>query len=221
MACAQTGSGKTAAFLLPIIHQIIASQANEGTGRFRSRCQPAALVLSPTRELAVQIHQQSLKFCYRTGIHSVVVYGGAPVGKQQRELREGAHLVVGTPGRLQDFVERGVIQLDRVGNVVLDEADRMLDMGFEPQIRRIIEDYEMPRAGERQTMMFSATFPTEIQRLAQDFLKDYVFVAVVCCFLFFCCCLHFSFICCLVRVELDQQQQASLRSLSTLRTMTS
>merc|ERR1711871_222876 len=131
---------------------------------------------APTRELASQIYEESQKFCYCTGIRPVVVYGGAAINQQQSQIERGADLVVATPGRLVDLIERGRIKLDIVQFLVLDEADRMLDMGFEPQIRRIVENEGMPL--ERQTFMFSATFPVEIQRLAADFMKDYIFVAV-------------------------------------------
>ncbi|XP_029704386.1 DEAD-box helicase 3 X-linked a isoform X4 [Takifugu rubripes] len=189
MACAQTGSGKTAAFLLPVLSQIYtegpgdALQAikNSGqeNGRYGRRKQfPIALVLAPTRELALQIYDEARKFAYRSRVRPCVVYGGADIGQQIRELERGCHLLVATPGRLVDMMERGKIGLDYCNYLVLDEADRMLDMGFEPQIRRIVEQDTMPPKGIRQTMMFSATFPKEIQILARDFLEDYIFLAV-------------------------------------------
>ena len=107
-----------------------------------------------------------------------VVYGGANVSDQMRDLDRGCHLLVATPGRLVDFLDRGKVSLENCNYLCLDEADRMLDMGFEPQIRRIVEQDNMPPVGVRQTFMFSATFPKEIQILARDFLKDYVFLAV-------------------------------------------
>ncbi len=176
MACAQTGSGKTAAFCFPIIVNILSSNAPPG-GHPR-KATPQALVLSPTRELSVQIYDEARKFCYQTGIRPVVVYGGAPVGSQLRDMERGCDILVATPGRLKDLIERGRVSLARVGYLALDEADRMLDMGFEPQIRRIVEGEDMPPTGERQTLMFSATFPKEIQRLAADFMHNYVFLAV-------------------------------------------
>jgi ATP-dependent RNA helicase DDX3X len=106
----------------------------------------------------------------------VVIYGGAEVRTQLRELERGCDLLVATPGRLVDLIERDRISLESIRYLILDEADRMLDMGFEPQIRRIVEEENMSR--ERQTFMFSATFPREIQRLAADFMKDYIFLAV-------------------------------------------
>lgn len=189
MACAQTGSGKTAAFLLPVLSQIYtegpgdAAQAarsgGQENGRYGRRKQyPLSLVLAPTRELALQIYDEARKFAYRSRVRPCVVYGGADIGQQIRELERGCHLLVATPGRLVDMMERGKIGLDYCNFLVLDEADRMLDMGFEPQIRRIVEQDTMPPKGIRQTMMFSATFPKEIQILARDFLEDYIFLAV-------------------------------------------
>uniref|UniRef100_A0A2K6KZV5 RNA helicase n=1 Tax=Rhinopithecus bieti TaxID=61621 RepID=A0A2K6KZV5_RHIBE len=185
MACAQTGSGKTAAFLLPILSQIYtdgpgeALKAVKENGRYGRRKQyPISLVLAPTRELAVQIYEEARKFSYRSRVRPCVVYGGADIGQQIRDLERGCHLLVATPGRLVDMMERGKIGLDFCKYLVLDEADRMLDMGFEPQIRRIVEQDTMPPKGIRHTMMFSATFPKEIQMLARDFLDEYIFLAV-------------------------------------------
>ncbi|XP_061735701.1 DEAD-box helicase 3 X-linked a isoform X2 [Nerophis ophidion] len=189
MACAQTGSGKTAAFLVPVLSQIYSDGPGEAlqaaknngqdNGRYGRRKQyPLSLVLAPTRELALQIYEEARKFAYRSRVRPCVVYGGADIGQQIRELEKGCHLLVATPGRLVDMMERGKIGLDYCNYLVLDEADRMLDMGFEPQIRRIVEQDTMPPKGLRQTMMFSATFPKEIQILARDFLEDYIFLAV-------------------------------------------
>ncbi|KAK7893074.1 hypothetical protein WMY93_022226 [Mugilogobius chulae] len=189
MACAQTGSGKTAAFLLPILSQIYAEGPGEAlnaakasgqeNGKYGRRKQyPISLVLAPTRELALQIYDEARKFAYRSRVRPCVVYGGADIGGQIRDLERGCHLLVATPGRLVDMMERGKIGLDYCNYLVLDEADRMLDMGFEPQIRRIVEQDTMPPKGIRQTMMFSATFPKEIQILARDFLEEYIFLAV-------------------------------------------
>ncbi|XP_051753234.1 DEAD-box helicase 3 X-linked b isoform X6 [Ctenopharyngodon idella] len=189
MACAQTGSGKTAAFLLPVLSQIYTEGPGEAlqavknsaqeNGKYGRRKQyPIALVLAPTRELALQIYDEARKFAYRSHVRPCVVYGGADIGQQIRELERGCHLLVATPGRLVDMMERGKIGLDYCNYLVLDEADRMLDMGFEPQIRRIVEQDTMPPKGLRQTMMFSATFPKEIQILARDFLEEYIFLAV-------------------------------------------
>ncbi|XP_076454089.1 ATP-dependent RNA helicase DDX3Y-like isoform X2 [Babylonia areolata] len=184
MACAQTGSGKTAAFLLPILNQVYENgptpdslQQSQNRG-YRRKMFPLALVLAPTRELASQIYDEARKFSYRSRLRPCVVYGGADIGAQMRDLDRGCHLLVATPGRLVDMIERGKIGLDHCKYLVLDEADRMLDMGFEPQIRRIVEKDNMPPTGQRQTLMFSATFPKEIQVLARDFLDNYIFLAV-------------------------------------------
>jgi len=177
MSCAQTGSGKTAAFLMPMLSQIFHNPGKITKGHQR-RTYPLALVLSPTRELASQIYTEARKFAYRSKVRPCVIYGGADSGEQMRELSRGCHLLVATPGRLVDFLERGKIGLELCRFLCLDEADRMLDMGFEPQIRRIIEKDTLPPKGERQTLMFSATFPKQIQSLASDFLHDYIFLTV-------------------------------------------
>ncbi|KOB73544.1 ATP-dependent RNA helicase belle-like protein, partial [Operophtera brumata] len=179
MACAQTGSGKTAAFLVPILNQIYEAGPVKHMGPYNRRKQyPLGLVLAPTRELATQIFDEARKFAYRSRVRPCVVYGGSPIHDQFRELERGCHLLVATPGRLVDMLARGRVALDHCRHLVLDEADRMLDMGFEPQIRKIVECHTMPKTGERQTLMFSATFPKQIQVLAQDFLYNYVFLAV-------------------------------------------
>eukprot|EP00762_Andalucia_godoyi_P006163 ANDGO_01693.mRNA.1 ATP-dependent RNA helicase DED1 len=179
MACAQTGSGKTGAFLFPIISRMMVEGPPPLPETFDSRrVYPVALVLAPTRELATQIHQEARKFTFKSGMRSVVVYGGAEIRDQFRELEIGCDILVATPGRLADMMDRGRVSLACIRFLILDEADRMLDMGFEPQIRQIVEEADMPVSGVRQTLMFSATFPKEIQRLAGDFLKDYVFLTV-------------------------------------------
>jgi len=176
MACAQTGSGKTAAFCFPIIAGIL-KRGLQG-GHMNRKTYPLALVLSPTRELASQIHEESRKFAYQTGVASCVIYGGAPAVEQFRAMERGCDLLIATPGRLIDLIDRAKISLSKIAYLALDEADRMLDMGFEPQIRQIVDERDMPRCGERQTMLFSATFPKEIQRMAADFLDDYIFLTV-------------------------------------------
>jgi len=184
MACAQTGSGKTAAFLFPILARMYHDHPNgrvEPTDRtgYRSRkAYPLALILAPTRELATQIYDEARKFSYRSPFRCCVVYGGADISRQFRELERGCDLLVATPGRLADMFERGRISLRECTFLTLDEADRMLDMGFEPQIRDIVENKDLPGTQDRQTLMFSATFPREIQKLAQDFLYDYIFLRV-------------------------------------------
>jgi ATP-dependent RNA helicase DDX3X len=186
MACAQTGSGKTGGFLFPILAQAFkngpsaapaAQNGGHGYGRQR-KAYPTSLILAPTRELVSQIFDESRKFAYRSWVRPCVVYGGADIGSQLRQIERGCDLLVATPGRLVDLIERGRISLQNIKYLVLDEADRMLDMGFEPQIRRIVEGEDMPQVADRQTLMFSATFPRDIQMLARDFLKDYIFLSV-------------------------------------------
>ncbi|ONH78426.1 ATP-dependent RNA helicase DED1 [Saccharomyces cerevisiae] len=182
MACAQTGSGKTGGFLFPVLSESFKtgpSPQPESQGSFYQRkAYPTAVIMAPTRELATQIFDEAKKFTYRSWVKACVVYGGSPIGNQLREIERGCDLLVATPGRLNDLLERGKISLANVKYLVLDEADRMLDMGFEPQIRHIVEDCDMTPVGERQTLMFSATFPADIQHLARDFLSDYIFLSV-------------------------------------------
>ena len=139
---------------------------------------PTALILAPTRELVSQIHDEARKFAYRSWVRPAVVYGGADINQQLRLIERGCDLLSATPGRLVDLIERGRISLSNIRYLVLDEADRMLDMGFEPQIRRIVQGEDMPGVQDRQTLMFSATFPRDIQMLARDFLNDYIFLSV-------------------------------------------
>ncbi|CAH8562460.1 unnamed protein product [Dicrocoelium dendriticum] len=182
MACAQTGSGKTAAFLIPILNRMIEEGPGGSTNAViesnRRKQYPVGLILAPTRELASQIFDDARKFAYRSCIRPCVLYGGADMRSQLLEVSKGCNLLVATPGRLNDVMERGRIGLDHCRYLILDEADRMLDMGFEPQIRRIVEQDNLPPSGKRQTLMFSATFPHEIQMLAKDFLSRYIFLAV-------------------------------------------
>ncbi|XP_056161972.1 DEAD-box ATP-dependent RNA helicase 37-like [Syzygium oleosum] len=179
MACAQTGSGKTAAYCLPMVFGVLSDGVTRERHPSSRRCAcPSGLVLSPTRELACQIYEEAKKFAYQTVVKVAVAYGGAPFGQQVRTLEKGVDILVATPGRLVDMIERDKVSLRKIRYFTLDEADRMLDMGFEPQIRKIAERLDMPPSGARQTMLFSATFPDDIQRLASDFLSDYIFLAV-------------------------------------------
>ena len=177
-----TVTHNTAAFLFPLISMLLHSGLGAGGvsgllgyGKQR-RYAPSGLILAPTRELASQIGEEAVKFCSGSSLHAVVVYGGQDIRQQFRELDRGCDILVATPGRLMDFLERGRVSLSQVGYLVFDEADRMLDMGFEPQIRQIVHGHDMHE--QRQTLMFSATFPREIQRLAADFLQHYAFIAV-------------------------------------------
>jgi ATP-dependent RNA helicase RhlE len=164
MGCAQTGTGKTAAFALPILHQM------RGTPPGHLR----ALVLVPTRELAIQVGRSIREFGEPLGLRSTAVYGGVPIAPQEMMLRHGVDVLVATPGRLKDHIWRGLIDFRETCFLVLDEADRMLDMGFIDAVREIVA--LIPR--ERQTMLFSATLDPAIVRLAKDILKDPVRVAV-------------------------------------------
>ncbi|HEX9797052.1 MAG TPA: DEAD/DEAH box helicase [Anaerolineales bacterium] len=157
---AQTGTGKTVAFLLPAMQRLHGSRPNPR--------RPQMVVLAPTRELALQISDEARSFARHTPISVCTVYGGASIKEQADELRRGVDLVVATPGRLLDHMRRGNVSYDDLQILVLDEADRMLDMGFLPDMRSIIR--QMP--AERQTMMFSATMPDEVQGLANEFLRD-------------------------------------------------
>jgi len=169
LGCAQTGTGKTAAFALPIVQRLLAAPPPDaGTRPIR------ALVLSPTRELATQIGDAFAAFGDRLGIRHAVVYGGVSDGPQRRALRRGADVLVATPGRLEDLRQAGEIDLRRVRVAVLDEADRMLDRGFVAAVRRILA--ATPR--ERQTLLFSATMPPEIRALARSVQRDAAEVSV-------------------------------------------
>ncbi|MED6290290.1 putative ATP-dependent RNA helicase ddx5 [Ilyodon furcidens] len=165
---AQTGSGKTIAYLLPaIVHIQHQPFLEHGDG-------PICLVLAPTRELAQQVQQVAAEYGRASRLKTTCIYGGAPKGPQIRDLERGVEICIATPGRLIDFLECGKTNLRRCTYLVLDEADRMLDMGFEPQIRKIVEQIRP----DRQTLMWSATWPKEVRQLAEDFLKDYVQINV-------------------------------------------
>jgi ATP-dependent RNA helicase DDX3X len=181
MACSQTGSGKTLAFLVPLLSTLISKDMKAEKIRineFQSSLLPRVLIIAPTRELVNQIYDEARKFASGTKLTGIAaVYGGASQSGQIEQIKKGCEVLIGTPGRLQDFLSRGIFRLDKIEYLVLDEADRMLDMGFEPAIRDICGAYKLNK--ERTTMMFSATFAKEIQHLARDFLKkDYIFMSV-------------------------------------------
>jgi len=169
LGSAQTGTGKTAAFALPILHRLAAG-GRPVRGRRAVRC----LVLAPTRELAIQVGESFTGYGRYTGMRAAVVYGGVSQKPQEQALRKGADILVATPGRLLDLMGQGIVRLSDVEIFVLDEADRMLDMGFILDIRRIIE--KLPE--HRQTLMFSATMPPEIVRLSETILRNAVRVSV-------------------------------------------
>ncbi len=163
LSCAQTGTGKTAAFALPILQRLVASKRPAGGGR-----SPRVLVLAPTRELAAQIGQSFTRYGKHTRFQVAVVFGGVVQGAQTRALRRGVDILVATPGRLLDLLQQGHARLDRIEVLVLDEADRMLDMGFVPDVRRILK--AVPK--KRQTLLFSATMPPDVASLASSILVD-------------------------------------------------
>ncbi len=165
LGCAQTGTGKTAAFSLPLLQLLDATAGDDPCLR--------ALVLTPTRELAAQIGESLSTYGRFLELWHTVIFGGVPEGPQIKELRRGIDVLVATPGRLLDLLNRREIRLDRVEVLVLDEADRMLDMGFLPDVRRVIAALPM----RKQTLLFSATMPEEIRRLSGGLLRDPVSVA--------------------------------------------
>ena len=180
MACAQTGSGKTAAFMVPIVsrlteEKVVSNKVEAGT---RDTVHPECVVVTPTRELAKQIQQQAKKFSQGTELRAVVVYGQTSVYHQMEDIRNGCNILVATPGRLNHFIENGTVSLKNVKVLVLDEADRMLEEGFMAEIEKAVTNGSMANVGERQTLMFSATFSDSVQEAAQAFLKDYFFLTV-------------------------------------------
>jgi ATP-dependent RNA helicase RhlE len=167
IACAETGTGKTAAFLVPILQRFLNERPPQPA---RTR----ALVLAPTRELAVQIEDQVQGLTYHTNVSSVAVFGGVPMDAQEFALRAGVDIVVATPGRLMDHMRHESIDYSSLEILVLDEADRMLDMGFWPDVQRILS--ALP--SKRQTLLFSATMPAEVLKLTQEFLHEPKYVQV-------------------------------------------
>ena len=179
LAGAQTGTGKTAAFVLPILQRLNARDTNHGNPQnnvnYKNRRHPVrVLVLTPTRELAAQVEQSVRTHSRQRPVQSVAIYGGVGFNGQVQRLRQGPQIVVATPGRLLDHVNQRTIDLSRVEVLVLDEADRMLDMGFMPDVRKILA--LLPT--QRQNLLFSATLSTDIKRLGADFLKDPALVHV-------------------------------------------
>ena len=167
IACAETGTGKTAAFLVPILQRFL-NEPQPTPARTR------ALVLAPTRELAVQIEDQVQGLTYHTTVSSIAVFGGVPMDQQEFALRAGVDIVVATPGRLMDHMRHESVDYSALEILVLDEADRMLDMGFWPDVQRLMS--ALP--AKRQTLLFSATMPGEVLKLTQEFLHDPKYVQV-------------------------------------------
>ncbi|HXE37318.1 MAG TPA: DEAD/DEAH box helicase, partial [Azonexus sp.] len=171
MASAQTGTGKTAGFTLPILHRL-ASGPNDRLTRVSKT--PRVLVLTPTRELAIQVEESVRTYGKHLPINSLAVFGGVGINPQIANLRRGVDVLVATPGRLLDHVQQRTVDLSKIEIFVLDEADRMLDMGFIRDIRKIVT--KLP--AQRQTLMFSATMPEDIAELGRQMLKDPAKVSV-------------------------------------------
>ncbi|MEO8521466.1 MAG: DEAD/DEAH box helicase [Acidobacteriota bacterium] len=172
IGCADTGTGKTAAFLLPILNRMLRARALAPEERGYTR----VLILAPTRELAVQIEDDVQGFIYHTDITSIAVYGGVDMGPQERALKSGVDIVVATPGRLMDHMRSKTVGFDKLDTLVLDEADRMMDMGFWPDVRRIVQS--LPDSAARQTLLFSATMPEEVMKLADEVVREAKYVQV-------------------------------------------
>jgi ATP-dependent RNA helicase RhlE len=197
IACAETGTGKTAAFVVPTLQKLLTTAARFASGAINGvsglnvpatagdvkaeNASPAAksrvLVLAPTRELAVQIEDEIHGLSYHTSVTSAAVYGGVDMGVQERALKAGVDIIVATPGRLMDHMRQQNADLSGIELLVLDEADRMMDMGFWPDVRRIIATLPAPRAG-RQTLLFSATLPEEVVRDAVEITRDAQYIQV-------------------------------------------
>jgi ATP-dependent RNA helicase RhlE len=175
IACAETGTGKTAAFVVPTLQRLLngALQSRPSNGD-QATARSRVLVLAPTRELAVQIEDEIHGLCYHTSITSAAIYGGVEMGAQERALKAGVDIIVATPGRLIDHMRQQNADLSGVGLLVLDEADRMMDMGFWPDVRKIIS--ALPTV--RQTLLFSATMPDDVVRSALEIVREPKFVQV-------------------------------------------
>lgn len=173
IAVAQTGSGKTLAFVLPVISKLLQSGPPPEENYYGLKAaEPLVLILVPTRELAIQVYNEIRKLLYLTGLSTVKIYGGEPYGSQSSELELGCDFLVATPGRLLDMYEKGLITLSQVKWLVLDEADRMLDMGFSEQLNQIAFNCDLPSSNQRQNLMFSATFDNAVQRIAANYITN-------------------------------------------------
>lgn len=164
LGCAQTGTGKTAAFSIPTIQLL-----NRHEKRYIR-----SLIVTPTRELAIQIQENICAYAKHTSIRSAVIFGGVPQKPQERILRAGVDILVATPGRLNDLIQQGIADIGRIEIFILNEADRMLDMGFLPDVKRLIA--KLPK--KKQTLFFSATMPKEIRALAESLLKNPISIEV-------------------------------------------
>ncbi len=174
IACAETGTGKTAAFVVPTLQKLLTAAAQDEAAQPVRAAKSRVLVLAPTRELAVQIEDEIHGLAYHTSVTSAAVYGGVEMGAQERALKAGVDIIVATPGRLMDHMRQQNADLTAIELLVLDEADRMMDMGFWPDVRRIIT--ALP--AERQTLLFSATMPDEVVRDAIEITRQAKYVQV-------------------------------------------
>ena len=181
LGCAETGSGKTIAFLTPIISLLLKDgppkedeEYLKPNSKYTNTCSyPVCLVLVPTRELAEQIYVEARKLLYKTGIVVSKCYGGVPSDTQIRELRQGVDIVIGTPGRINEFIEKKILYLNLIKYLVIDESDRMLDMGFKPQLENIIcKNNQMTPKDKRNNLMFSATIPSGVEEISYQFMKE-------------------------------------------------
>lgn len=177
MACSETGTGKTVAYLFPIISNLIKEKVQSfsfsSSEQSNEKVYPSTMILVPSRELGDQIAKESKKLCYLTGLKTVAIYGGTRYDKQQMELSKGCDILVGTPGRITDYLRKEKINLSQIKTIIIDEADKMLDMGFEPQLSVIINDFQILAKDKRQNIMFSATFNSQVEQIAKKFLNDY------------------------------------------------
>jgi len=177
IACAETGTGKTAAFVVPTLQRLLLDERDPEKVALRAAGKSRVLVLAPTRELAVQIEDEIHGLSYHTNVTSAAVYGGVEMGMQERALKAGVDIIVATPGRLMDHMRQQNADLSGIELLVLDEADRMMDMGFWPDVRRIVAALPPSSAG-RQTLLFSATMPNEVVRDAFEITREAKFVQV-------------------------------------------
>jgi len=176
IACAQTGTGKTAAFVVPTLQRLLLDERDPEKIALRAAGKSRVLVLAPTRELAVQIEDEIHGLSYHTSVTSAAVYGGVEMGAQERALKAGVDIIVATPGRLMDHMRQQNADLSGIELLVLDEADRMMDMGFWPDVRRIVA--ALPPTTRRQTLLFSATMPDEVVRDAFEITREAKYVQV-------------------------------------------
>ena len=172
LGCAQTGSGKTIAFLVPIVSLMLKEGCPKEKMQYNYCSYPVCLILVPTRELAEQIYKEARKVIHKTGIIVTKVYGGVPCDSQIRELKQGSDIVIGTPGRLLEHIERRYLNLSMIQYLVIDESDRMLDMGFEDQMKSIVFNSQMTDKTKRNNLMFSATIPQNVLSISNKFMNE-------------------------------------------------